>query len=111
MTRLNRKNPTASLEELRFRSMSLGLGQIMGMNYKRVGAASAKSLYTSSLLDQVLFVGRFLAVKGDVLAKSKPGDSEFRKIARYYNGPGYEKHHYHEGLARWFREFSHLLSA
>ena len=110
LTRLNRKHPDTSLEELRFRSMSLGLGQIMGMNYKRVGAASAKSLYTGSLLDQVLFVGRFLAVKGDILTTSKPGDREFRKIARYYNGPGYEKHHYHEGLARWFREFSYLLS-
>ncbi len=111
LTRLNRKQPNTSLEELRFRSMSLGLGQIMGMNYKQVGASSAKSLYTSPLKDQVLFVGRFLAPKGKVLSKSNPGDSDFRKIARFYNGPGYEKHHYHERIARWFREFSHLLSA
>ncbi len=30
-------------------------------------------------------------------------------MARYYNGPAYEKHFYHEQLQRWFREFR-LLS-
>lgn len=109
LTRLNRKAPTTNFTELRFRSMSLGLGQIMGLNYKRAGASSAKGLYTSPLKNQVLYVGRFLVPKAEILSKSNPTDSDFRKIARFYNGPGYAKHHYHERIARWYREFRNLL--
>ena len=33
----------------------------------------------------------------------------FRNLARYYNGPGYYRHRYDEGIARWFREFRTLM--
>lgn len=111
LSRLSREQPGTELADLRYRSMSVGLGQIMGANHDRVGAASARAMISSPIGDQVLFVARFLAPKKQHLAGPNPGEVEFRAIARYYNGPGYEKHHYHESLERWFREFRGLLRA
>lgn len=109
LSKLSRRHPRADLADLRLRSMSIGLGQIMGANHDRVGAASARAMLTSPIEDQVLFVARFLSARKDHLAREDPGEEDFRAIARFYNGPGYEKHHYHESLERWFREFR-LLS-
>lgn len=69
---------------------------------------SARAMYTSPLDEQVLFVGRFLASKREPIRKSRPTEQDFRTIARYNNGSGYEKHHYHEGIERWYREFREL---
>jgi hypothetical protein len=109
LSRLNRAYPEKDLEELRMRSMSLGLGQIMGQNYKAVGAANATELFMAPVVGQVAFVARFLGPRKDVVSKADPTDRDFRKVARFYNGPKYEAHHYHEGIARWFREFRALL--
>ena len=108
LTRMHNKDAGADFVELRFRAMSQGLGQVLGENYKRVGAESAVAMYTSPLDEQILFVARFLARKPDPIKKSRPTEEDFRTIAKYYNGPGYEKHHYHEGIERWFREFRSL---
>jgi hypothetical protein len=109
LTRYNRQEPTTDFVELRYRAMSMGLGQILGVNFQKVGAASAQTLYTSPLAEQVLFVARFIAAKPEVVSKKRPTDQDFRTLARYYNGSGYEAHHYHEGIARWFREFSDMM--
>jgi hypothetical protein len=114
LTRLNNQRPVEDFVELRFRSMSFGLGQILGENYRRVGAASAKRMYLSPIPEQVLQIARFLAASADVaktVSRANPNDSDFRTVARYYNGPGYEKHHYHESLATWFREFRVLAGS
>lgn len=109
LSRLNKDHPDAALEELRMQSMSMGLGQIMGSNYKQVGAASAAELFTASADRQVKFVARFLCGRKDEVKKTAPADADFRRVARFYNGPKYEAHHYHEQLARWHREFKMLL--
>jgi len=109
LSRLNGHHPDEQLEELRMRSMSLGLGQIMGENYKAVGAADATQLYTAPVSEQVAFIARFLRPKKSVVKKANPTDSDFRTVARFYNGPGYESHRYHEKLSRWFREFRDLM--
>lgn len=105
LTRLNTKQGRADLMELRYQAMSQGLGQILGSNYKLVGAESALSMFQSSIADQVLFVARFLARKPKIVAQRNPTEEAFSQLARFYNGPGYAKHHYDESLARWFREF------
>ncbi len=110
LSRLNREQPSTHLEELRMQSMSMGLGQVMGANYKRVGAASATELFTAPAERQVGFVARFLRSKGDVVKKANPTAGDFRKVARYYNGPKYEAHQYHEKLERWHREFRMLMA-
>ncbi len=112
LTAYNRRYPKANFVELRYRAMSQGLGQVLGANYKRVGAESARAMYASPIGDQVLFVGRFLASAPksvrNVVGKARPTESHFRRLARHYNGPKYADHHYHERIARWFREFRAL---
>ena len=109
LTRLNNLSPNANLVELRFQSMSFGLGQIMGANYKRVGAASARSMFTSGIDQQALFVARFLTSKRSEVGKKNPSDQDFHSIARFYNGPAYASHHYNEKIATWFKEFQTMM--
>ncbi len=110
LSRLNKEQPNTPLEELRMQSMSMGLGQIMGSNFKIVGAASATELFTAPAERQVTFVARFLSGRKDEVKKTAPADADFRNVAKFYNGPKYEAHHYHEQLARWHREFKMLLN-
>ncbi|NUO00510.1 MAG: DUF3380 domain-containing protein [Saprospiraceae bacterium] len=111
-SKLNREMPNAEVSELRYRSMSFGLGQIMGANFKGIGAPSAKAMFTSPIEDQLLYVGKFLcqsSVLRGVVAKKAPAAQDFRTLARIYNGPGFAKHHYHESIARWFGEFRSIM--
>lgn len=105
LSSFNAKEPDADLGELRIRSMSIGLGQIMGFNYKVVGAPSARAMLSSPVEDQVLYVARFISPKGEIVAKRSPTSEDYRAIAKYYNGPKYEEHFYHEKLETWFEEF------
>ena len=111
LTRMAAASPTADFAELRHRSMSMGLGQILGDNFRRVRAPTARTMYASPIAQQVAHIARFLTANNSVAAvvsRSKPKEADFRAVARYYNGAGYEKNHYHESLARWFREFTLL---
>jgi len=110
LSRLGREQPETELRELRMQSMSLGLGQIMGSNYGSVGAESAEALFCATPEQQVEFVARFLLPRQQETRRTTPDESDFRRVARFYNGPQYATHHYHEQLARWFREFRLLLS-
>ncbi|MEE8124828.1 MAG: N-acetylmuramidase domain-containing protein [Nitrospirales bacterium] len=108
LTRLNNKQGRANLVELRYQAMSQGLGQILGSNYKPVGAESALAIFQSSIADQVLFVARFLARRPKIVSRRNPTGDHFAQLARFYKGPCYAKHHYDESLARWFHEFQSL---
>ncbi|WP_116367563.1 N-acetylmuramidase domain-containing protein [Parahaliea mediterranea] len=110
LSRLHERHPQLPLPDLRMRAMSLGLGQIMGENFQRVGANSAGALFTAPVAEQVAFVARFLCGRADSTARNEPAEADFRRVARYYNGPAYEAHRYHEHLARWYREFRLLLA-
>lgn len=105
LTRRNAKSPDLDFSELRLRSTSFGLGQVMGFNYSKVGSPSAAAMLRSPVDEQVLFVGRFIASKPAIVSKADPTSSDFHTLARYYNGPGYASHHYHERLQKWFNEF------
>jgi peptidoglycan hydrolase-like protein with peptidoglycan-binding domain len=109
LSRLNEGDGEAPLAEMRMRSMSLGLGQIMGENHHAVGAANATVLFTAPVTEQLAFIARFLRPRKDIVRKVNPTESDFRSVARFYNGPGYEAHQYHESLARWCREFRQLI--
>ncbi|PHN07218.1 N-acetylmuramidase domain-containing protein [Flavilitoribacter nigricans] len=105
-------DPDLDFSELRYRSMSFGLGQVMGFNYLLIDEGSAKGMFFSPLEKQVYNVARFLSRARSslrpVFAKSNPKDEDFHAVAKFYNGAGYWKHHYHESLQRWFREFKAL---
>jgi len=111
LSKLARQNPETELSELRFQSMSFGLGQILGVNYNQVGAQSAQELYTLPMTKQIIAIARFLTRRQSIRAvvgKSDPTADDFKVVARFYNGSGYAAHHYDESLARWFREFKVL---
>jgi hypothetical protein len=113
LSKLAKKLPDTKLSELRYQSMSFGLGQIMGLNYNLVGARSAQELYTLPLAKQIIAIARFLTRRQSiraVVAKSNPTAEDFKTVAKFYNGSGYAAHHYDESLARWFREFGNLAS-
>lgn len=110
LSRLNRAHPDSELAELRLQSMSLGLGQIMGANYRAVGARDAGALFSAPPEEQLAQVARFLTPRQTETRKGDPLEADFRAVARFYNGPKYATHHYHERLARWFREFRLLMS-
>jgi hypothetical protein len=110
LSRLHRQYPKLDFTELRFRAMSQGPGQVLGENHRMVGAASAMDMYTSPLNDQVLFIVRYLAVRQKTLSRRRPSEADFRAIARFYNGRGYARHHYHERLERWHREFREIIN-
>lgn len=109
LSKLNAAGPDIPFPELRVQSMSMGLGQIMGFNFNLVEAPSAEAMLYSPVEDQVLFVARFIARKKSIVSKAGPALSDFEAMARFYNGPAYAKHFYHERLQRWFREFQRLL--
>lgn len=78
-------------------SASYGLGQVMGFNWKLVGAKSLEDFYTRSIKsekEQLLFMTNFLvnANSGAILRAANGRD--FASVARYYNGPGYAKNKY-----------------
>lgn len=106
------KNDDADFQELRYQSMSFGLGQVMGFNFQTVESESAQSMFCSPLEMQVYNVARFLSRARlslrAIFSDTSPKDADFHAVAKFYNGAGYAKHHYHESLQRWFREFTEL---
>ena len=103
-SRLAREYRTKSLREIRFLSMSMGLGQIMGVNYKAAGAESPEDLFTADTRDQLSFIANFLDPMRHITMKLDPSDNDFRKIAKYYNGPGYAKNNYDKKLKKHFND-------
>jgi hypothetical protein len=110
LSKANTREPELEFTELRLRSTSFGLGQVMGFNYRKVGADSARSMLRAPPDDQVLFVARFIARKPTLVVKANPTMADFRAMARYYNGAAFETHHYHERLEKWFNEFKAILN-
>ena len=111
LTKFAKEETQTDLAELRYRSMSFGLGQIMGFNYSSIGAQSAKELYTAPLEKQITSIAQFLTIRSSVrsvVSKTNPMADDFKVVASYYNGSGYATHHYDESLARWFKEFEIL---
>lgn len=113
LSRLNAQNTQADLPELRYRSMSFGLGQIMGEHFSRIGLDSAKSMYISPVEDQIYQIGRFLITSSpatrSIVAKTNPSSADFHTVARSYNGGGYAQNRYNERLESWHREFRAIM--
>ena len=114
LTRRALNNPDKPLSDIRYEAMSFGLGQVMGFNYKMVGAPSARAMLTSSTADQVLYVVRYLArtrLCRMGVTRSNPNSTDFINVAKGYNGSGFAVNRYNEKIARWFREFRALSRA
>lgn len=80
-------NPTGAME-----STSIGLGQIMGFHFKRLGFKSVDEFWDfnkKSLRNQVWCIAKFIATDSNLLTAIKVLD--WHKVAVLYNGAGYKE--------------------
>ncbi|MEO0498557.1 MAG: N-acetylmuramidase domain-containing protein [Pseudomonadota bacterium] len=87
-------------------SVSWGIGQVMGANWKMLGYSSVAALVAdarSGFDGQLRLMTRFI-VQRDLLPHLRAAD--FAAFARVYNGPAYAKHGYHTRMEAAFRRFS-----
>lgn len=93
-------------ERAAIESASWGLFQIMGFHWKTLGFQSAYAFaefMAASEANHLDAVVRFIRANGmaGALGRCKAGDpASCREFARRYNGPGYERNHYHVKMAR-----------
>ena len=89
--------------EAAFKSVSIGLGQILGENFHSAGAQSAGGMFVDACDSegvQLMQMAHFI--------KSNRLDESLRRnnwaaFARGYNGPGFAKNHYDVKLADAYR--------
>lgn len=89
------KNPDAAMQ-----STSIGLGQIMGFHYKRLGFASVGAMWDHakrSLENQVWQIAKFIETDKKLQFALKTGD--WHTVASIYNGAKYA-----EMAKKWGRE-------
>lgn len=89
--------------EMAFRSVSIGLGQILGENFRATGNPSAAAMFViacqseGAQLQQMI---NFIKYNGlDQYLRNK----NWAGFASHYNGPGYAKNHYDVKLANEYR--------
>jgi hypothetical protein len=89
--------------EAAFRAVSVGLGQILGENFRSAGHTSAANMFVAacdSEGEQLMQMARF--IKANRLDESLRRKN-WAAFARGYNGPGYEKNNYDDKLAAAYR--------
>jgi hypothetical protein len=87
-------------KEAAYKSISMGIGQVMGFNAKRVGYANAEEMFNTfgqSLEAQIAAVFKFIATDSKLLDAAKTDD--FATFAYKYNGSGYAANKYDVKLA------------
>lgn len=89
--------------EAAFRSVSIGLGQILGENYRSAGHQSAGEMFVAACDSE----GAQLMQMAHFIKSNRLDESLRRKnwaaFARSYNGPGYAKNRYDDKLAAAYR--------
>lgn len=94
--------------EMAYRSISIGVGQVMGSNAKELGFVSAKDMFDYAAMGfsgQVEIMLQFILVNGLIDELQRKDWSAF---ARAYNGKNYAKNKYDENMAkayaRWVKD-------
>jgi hypothetical protein len=93
-------------EEPALKSVSWGLGQIMGANYKMVGCISVEEMVQQAMeseLNQLRQMAKFIKSSG-LLDELR--DKNWAAFAKGYNGPGYAKNQYDVKLAEAFEKWT-----
>lgn len=88
-----------------YRWASYGLGQVMGFNAVQIGYPSAKNMFEKFLTGepaQLEAIMRFIRTNNILQALR---DHNWHKVARIYNGSGYQKHNYHGRLEQAYLNF------
>lgn len=77
-------------------SISMGVGQVMGAHYERLGYTTVLDMWEdaqSSLAGQVEIMLRFVTTDPQIMKAIKAND--YTTVARLYNGPAYKRNSYH----------------
>lgn len=103
------KNPDAAMQ-----STSIGLGQIMGFHYKRLGFATVDEMWDhakTSLMNQIWQIAKFIDT--DKSLKQAIKDKDWFTIAKIYNGSGfmeiarkYGREPYNISMKKAYEEYS-----
>ena len=102
---LNAQGLTISADVAALRSVSWGLGQVMGDNYLQCGYDSVQELVNAAIRSedgQLEIMARFLKSSGCAKALS---DHDWATAAHIYNGPNYAKNQYDDKLAAAYNKF------
>lgn len=89
--------------EAAFMSISMGIGQILGENYRLAGHASAAEMFVSACASegaQLMQMANFIKSKG---LGSYLRNKDWPSFARGYNGAGYKHNSYDVKLASAYR--------
>ncbi len=87
-------------ENAAYLSISMGLAQVMGFNFKSVGYTSPKEMFNAfqaDVTEQIAAMFKFIVNKAVCLNAAKIND--FASFARGYNGSGYAKNKYDTKIA------------
>jgi len=96
-------------EEAAYRSVSIGMGQILGENFKRAGCDSAKEMFEQAMESEANQLGQMLAfITGSALAFHLR-KHDWRAFARGYNGTG-QVDKYATWLEREYAKWSRITS-
>ena len=107
-----KKNPNAAME-----STSIGLGQIMGFHYKRLGFATVGEMWDhakESLENQIWQIAKFIDT--DKKLKLAILNKDWFTIASIYNGSGflalakkYKREPYNISMANAYKKYSKIV--
>lgn len=92
--------------EAAYASISFGVGQIMGANFRVLGYELASKMYadaTQGFFNQLIQLLRFIRAKNLIAELNR---RDWRAFARGYNGPAYEVNGYHIKLAQAYDALS-----
>lgn len=92
--------------ECALKSISMGVGQVMGEHYKRLGFSSVEAMWDracGSLKGQVDIMLRFIKTDAHIVGAIQSEDWD--EVFRRYNGPGYKKNRYAKKFAAALARF------
>jgi hypothetical protein len=92
--------------ERAFRSISMGMGQVLGENYRAAGCSSAGKMFVEACESEALQLGHmvnFIIANG---LADELRNRQWAAFARRYNGPGYRKNRYDTLLANAYRRMA-----
>lgn len=89
-------------------SSSFGIAQIMGFNYKIVGYTSVDEFYNAMFKEeeQISAFLKFLKSKNNIMRELKSENTDWKIIARNYNGPNYAENKYDLKLRQEYLKYS-----
>lgn len=99
-------------EEAAYKSISMGMPQVMGFNHVGQGYKSAKEMYIAwSKSDAEQIKGLFTFIRNNSTLAKAARTQNWATFARIYNGTGYAANKYDEKLATYYEAARKLMES